>query len=143
MHPRVGVGVFVFKNGKFLMGRRKGSHGEGDWSLPGGHLEFGESPEQTAAREVKEETGAEIKNIRFGALTNDIFGSDNKHYVSIWMVGEWKSGEPVIMEPEKYIDQQWFDFDTLPEPLFQPWQQLVSGQFFDHLKHQLTLTKKV
>lgn len=47
---RVGIGVFVCKNGKFLMGRRKGSHGDGDWSIPGGHLEFGETFEQTAAR---------------------------------------------------------------------------------------------
>lgn len=142
MRPRVGVGVFIFKDGKFLMGRRKGSHGEDDWSLPGGHLEFGESPERTAAREVKEETGMRIKNIRFGALTNDVFVGDNKHYVSIWMIGEWDSGEPIITEPDKYIDQQWFDFDALPRPLFQPWLQLLDGQFFDDLKHQLSLTKK-
>lgn len=41
--PRVGIGVFIFKNNKFLMGCRKGAHGEGTWSIPGGHLEFGES----------------------------------------------------------------------------------------------------
>jgi 8-oxo-dGTP diphosphatase len=37
---RVGIGVFVFKDGKFLIQRRKGSHGTGTWSIPGGHLEF-------------------------------------------------------------------------------------------------------
>ena len=70
--PRIGVGVFVFKDGKFVMGCRRGAHGEGSWSVPGGHLEYGETPEETAAREVMEEIGVKIKNIRFGGITNDI-----------------------------------------------------------------------
>lgn len=36
---RVGIGVFVFKDGKFLMAQRKNAHGDGTWSVPGGHLE--------------------------------------------------------------------------------------------------------
>lgn len=63
--PQIGVGVFVIKDGKFLMGQRRGSHGEGTWSVPGGHLEFGESPESTALREVFEETSLKIANIAF------------------------------------------------------------------------------
>lgn len=34
--PKVGIGVFVFRDGKFVMGQRRGSHGEGSWSIPGG-----------------------------------------------------------------------------------------------------------
>jgi 8-oxo-dGTP diphosphatase len=59
--PRVGVGVIVLRNGLVLLGRRIGSHGAGSWALPGGHLEFGESVEQCAAREVLEETGLDIQ----------------------------------------------------------------------------------
>ena len=58
--PRVGIGIFVFKNHKFIMGCRKGAHGEGTWSVPGGHLEFGETIEEGSAREVLEETGLKI-----------------------------------------------------------------------------------
>jgi 8-oxo-dGTP diphosphatase len=68
---KVGVAVFVIKDGKFIMLLRRGSHGAGSWSLPGGHPEFGESFDATARREVKEETNFEIKNVRFGAVTND------------------------------------------------------------------------
>jgi 8-oxo-dGTP diphosphatase len=60
--PKVGVGVFIIKDKKILMGKRINSHGEGTWSLPGGHLEFFETFEDCAKREVMEETGLKISN---------------------------------------------------------------------------------
>lgn len=135
---RVGIGIFVIKNGKFLLLQRKGSHGEGSWSLPGGHLEFGESFEDTARREVQEETGLEIKNVRFGAVTNNHFTEENKHYVSIWMVSEWESGEECIAEPAKCAAIAWHTFDDLPEPLFLPWHQFLESEFLDNVKNALT-----
>lgn len=121
---RVGVAVFVYKDGKFLVAQRRNSHGHSTWSIPGGHLEVNESIEDCAAREVLEETGMRVKNIRFLAITNDIF-SEGKHYVSIWMTSDWESGEPIITEPEKCTAQMWCTIDTLPSPLFEPcWQNL-------------------
>jgi 8-oxo-dGTP diphosphatase len=52
--PAVGVAAIVTKNGKVLLGKRKGAHGEGSWAFPGGHLEFNESIEDCAKREVFE-----------------------------------------------------------------------------------------
>ena len=138
---RVGVGVFIIKDGKFLMGRRRNAHGDGTWSIPGGHLEFGESFEQTAAREALEETGISIKNPRFGAVTNDIFDADDKHYVTIWIVSDWAAGEATITEPDKYIDMGWYDFDSLPSPLFLPWDQLLKSTFFDAIKIAVKVAK--
>ena len=80
---RAGMGIFIFKNGKFLMGKRLNTHGDNTWSIPGGHIEFGETFEDTAKREVKEETDLEIDNIRFGAVTNDYFLKENRHYITI------------------------------------------------------------
>jgi 8-oxo-dGTP diphosphatase len=134
---RVGVGVFVFKDGKFLVQKRQGSHGEGTWSLPGGHLEFGESFEETAKREVKEESNLSIKNVRFGAITNDHFVDEHKHYVTIWMLSEWENGEVMNMEPEKCTAQSWNTFEDLPEPLFLTWNQLFKSEFIDDIKSQL------
>lgn len=124
-YPRVGVGVFVWKNGKFIMGQRLGSHGANTWSVPGGHLEFGESWVAAAQREVLEETGLHITNVRFLAATNDIFLADNKHYVTIWVESDWQDGEPTITEPDKLITLEWHNFQDLPAPLFDPcWQNL-------------------
>lgn len=133
---RVGVAVFIFKDGKFLMGQRKNSHGDGTWSVPGGHLEFGESFEETAKREAKEETNLSIKNIRFGAVTNDYFKAENKHYVTIWMISDYESGEVKIMEPDKFIKMEWRDFNNLPSPLFLPWEQLLTSEFIKNIKQQ-------
>jgi 8-oxo-dGTP diphosphatase len=131
---RVGVGVFIFKDRKFLMGRRKGSHGSGTWSIPGGHLEFGESFEATAKREVKEETDLDITNVRFGAVTNDFFPEENKHYITIWVLSDYASGAARITEPDKFIEQEWHSFDDLPSPLFLPWKQLLKSEFIEAIR---------
>ncbi|OQD81223.1 hypothetical protein PENANT_c029G02190 [Penicillium antarcticum] len=83
---KVGVGVFVLNpDGKFVIGKRQGSVGAGTWALPGGHLEFGESFETCAEREVLEETGQKISNVRFLTAVNSLLGEENKHYVTIFM----------------------------------------------------------
>jgi len=129
--------VFVFKNGKFLMGQRKGSHGNGTWSLPGGWLEYQESFEEAARREVLEETGIKIKNIAFGGLTNNIFKEEDVHSLTVWLTSNWQSGDPQILEPDKFIDQRWIDFNSLPEPLFLPWQRFLESDFLKEIKDRL------
>jgi 8-oxo-dGTP diphosphatase len=133
---KVGVGVFIFKNGKFLMILRKGLHGGGTWSVPGGHVEFGETFEETAAREVEEETGLKIKNLRFGAVTTTMFPEENRQSVTIWMVSDYDRGEPMIIEPDKCEEMEWRDFSNLPRPLFAPWDQLLNSKFIDDIKNQ-------
>ncbi|KAF6793786.1 Nudix hydrolase 1, partial [Colletotrichum musicola] len=55
--PRVGVAAIIQrKDGRVVVGKRQSSHGAGTWQLPGGHLEFGESFFDCAARETLEET---------------------------------------------------------------------------------------
>ena len=50
--PKVGVGVMILKDGEILLGKRKGSHGEGEYAFPGGHLEYMESFSDCAKRET-------------------------------------------------------------------------------------------
>jgi 8-oxo-dGTP diphosphatase len=126
--PRVGVGVLILKDGKVLLGKRGFSHGIGSWCPPGGHLEFGESLEDCARREVLEETGIRISNIRFVTATNDIF-EEGKHYITLHILADWESGEPKVMEPDKLESLQWFAWESLPEPLFLPVQNLLKQGF--------------
>ena len=127
--PKIGVGVIVIKDNTVLLGKRKNAHGEGTWSFPGGHLEFNETVEACAIREVQEETGIHIKNLRLGPFTNDIMKSDDKHYVTLYVVSEYDSGEPTIMEQEKCEAWDWFYWGNLPHPLFIPIQNLLKLHF--------------
>jgi len=131
--PKVGIGVIVIHNNKILLGKRKNAHGEGCWSFPGGHLEFGESWEECSRREVREEVGIEIKNLRFGTVTNDIFENEQKHYITICVLSDYDSGEVALLEPDKCEEWKWFEWDKLPLPLFLPTiNQLKAG--FNPLK---------
>jgi 8-oxo-dGTP diphosphatase len=116
--PKVGVGVMIFKDGKILLGKRKGSHGEGEYAFPGGHAEYMESFEVCAKRETKEECGIEIKNVRFQLLAN-VTKYAPKHYVHVGLIADWESGEPKVLEPEKSEHWNWYDINTLPQPLFE------------------------
>lgn len=116
--PGVGVGVCVRKDGKVLIGKRKGGLMPGTWAFPGGKLDLNEELEACAIREIKEETGIEIENIRFAAFTNDIAKEAGMHYLTLFYVADWKVGEPQVLEPEKCEEWRWSRWDDLPQPLF-------------------------
>ncbi|KAI7184746.1 hypothetical protein KC316_g7782 [Hortaea werneckii] len=120
--PRIGVGVFVFASrtsNRYLLGKRLGSHGAGTYALPGGHLEYGESFEQCATREVQEETGLDITDVRFLTATNSVFHETTKHYVTIFMTAVARSAEnglepePKVMEPDKCEGWSWSTFSDM------------------------------
>ena len=127
---RVGVSVIITRVNKetdekeFLMGQRKGSHGSGTWSFPGGHLEPGETPEDAIKREAIEETGLEIFDLECGPWTNDIFKDEGKHYITIFFFAK-TNGEPRLIEPDKCKGWEWFTGEDIPLPLFLPVVNLI------------------
>ncbi len=125
MRPLIGVAAIVIKDNKVLLGKRKKAHGAGTWAFPGGHLEYKESIEACAKREVFEETGIHIKNIRCGTFTNDIFPKDQKHYVTLFVISEYDTGVLELKEPEKCEKWDWFHWNELPEPKFLPLENLL------------------
>lgn len=136
MRPKIGIGVLVFNDlNQLLLGKRASTHGEGEFGPPGGHLEFGESFEDCAVREVKEEAGFDITEPKFLSLTNDIFVKSSKHYVSIFMCASFDEGQEVVnMEPEKIEEWGWYNLNNLPTPLFLPLHTLVSRGGLDDFK---------
>ena len=127
--PNVGVGVIILKGNKVLLHKRKKAHGDGTWSFPGGHLEFGETIESCAKREVMEEAGIKIKNVKLGPYTNDVFKKDSKHYITIYAIADYQSGRAEIKEPEKCERWDWFTWRNLPSPLFIPVENLLKQKF--------------
>jgi 8-oxo-dGTP diphosphatase len=125
--PRVGVGCILTRGGQVLLIRRKNVHGAGSWSTPGGHLEFGETPEQCAIRETLEEVGLTASGVRFLALTNDVFAESDKHYLTVWMHTVDFLGEPRVVADYEADEIGWFAWDALPAPLFISLANLVAG----------------
>lgn len=115
--PRVGIGVIVLKDGKVLLGKRRGSHGAGEFASPGGHLEHLERFADCAAREVREETGLEIGPVRFLRVMN-ITQYAPRHYIDVAFAADWVSGEPEVREPDRIESWGWYDLAHLPSPLF-------------------------
>jgi 8-oxo-dGTP diphosphatase len=122
--PLVGVGVVITNDDQWLLMRRRASHGEGTWSSPGGHLDFGEHPAECARREAIEETGLTIDQVEFIGATNDVFDSD-RHYVTLWFEAKGVNGEAYMAAPEEATEVRWFSRDALPEPLFEPLRRLL------------------
>jgi 8-oxo-dGTP diphosphatase len=129
--PKIGIAAVVLKDGKFLLGKRKGSHGAGAYGFPGGHLEMGETWEGCASRELTEETGLTASKFRFVGVTNDIFSSD-KHYITIFMLALDVSGEPKVLEPDKCEGWEWHswkEIGNLPMSVFLPIENLRKSEF--------------
>jgi 8-oxo-dGTP diphosphatase len=131
-----GVAAIVRRGDLILMGKRKGSHGAGNWSFPGGHQEFGESVYQAATRELREEAGLDVSPDRFRKLTftNDVFRVEQKHYITLYVetILYPGDGEPRIMEPNKCDGWEWFTremFTNPPAPLFLPIRNLLAERF--------------
>jgi 8-oxo-dGTP diphosphatase len=118
----------ITKGEQVLLVRRKNVHGTGSWSTPGGHLEFGESPEECAIREAKEETGLDIDGVRFVAITNDVFEESREHYITIWMKSNRFTGKPVVSSSHEMSELNWFPWSKLPKPIFLPFQNLLEGK---------------
>lgn len=125
----VGVAVLIGKQGKVLLIKRRSSHGAGSWAPPGGHIDYGESVLECASREVKEETGLEIKNLKVLGFTEDIFEKEKKHYITIWVKADWASGE-IRQDHEEFSEIGWFDRNKLPKPRVLFLRHYLEGKIF-------------
>jgi 8-oxo-dGTP diphosphatase len=84
-HPLLGIGALIFEGGRILMAQRGKAPLMGQWSLPGGLVETGESLENAVRREVLEETGLEVKPLGvleiFERIMRNAEGAAEYHYV--------------------------------------------------------------
>jgi 8-oxo-dGTP diphosphatase len=131
---QVGVGAVVHEAGRILVMRRAGAHGAGTWGLPGGHQEFGESPEGTAVRETLEETGLVVRPTARLGFTDDPMPEIGRHYVTLFIGCARAAGEPELREPEKASALAWLTPDELRVrrgELFAPLGRCLDAGFLD------------
>jgi 8-oxo-dGTP diphosphatase len=95
--PLVGVGGVVIADGRALLIRRRSPPLEGEWSIPGGMLEVGETIEEGVRRELAEETGLEVRVLDFIEVFERIFpdqdGRTKYHFVILDYLCAVESGE--------------------------------------------------
>lgn len=115
--PIVGVGIMIFKNKKLLMGRRLSKLGFGTYGWLGGHVEYGETLKEAAVREVYEESGLTVIDLKFVCTNTWII--DSQHYIDIEFTTA-VTKTPVVREPNKIESWKWYPLDKLPSPLFPP-----------------------
>ena len=113
--PWVGVGVVVTKGPQVLMIRRGKPPRQGQWSLPGGVQELGETVRETAVREVLEETGIEIALGPLADVVDSVPRADAgrvlHHYTLVDFAATWVAGEPRAGDDAQ--DARWFSLAEL------------------------------
>ncbi|MEU9881298.1 nucleotide triphosphate diphosphatase NUDT15 [Streptomyces phaeochromogenes] len=131
--PKVGVGVMLLRDSAILLGKRLRAHGAGSYGWCGGHVEFGESLEEAAAREVMEESGLKVHGLRLLCVSN--VREYGRHYIDIEFVADDLEGTPVVREPDRLESWAWYPLESLPSPLFRPVQLALhsyrSGQTYN------------
>ncbi|MGP1397803.1 MAG: NUDIX domain-containing protein [Inquilinaceae bacterium] len=113
--PVVGVGVVVWRGDQVLLVKRGRPPREGQWGLPGGRQELGETVFEAAVREVREETGLTVAPLSIVTVVDSIDRDDNGviafHYTLVEVVAEWRAGEAVAADDA--ADVRWADPDAL------------------------------
>ncbi|HVQ43935.1 MAG TPA: NUDIX domain-containing protein [Candidatus Saccharimonadia bacterium] len=117
----VAAGAMIFNhNGELFLAKRSQNvkNERGCWETPGGGVEFGETLEEAARREILEEYGVEIEIVDTFPAVDHLIPAEGQHWVAVTFLATLKPDrEPRIMEPEKCDEIGWFALDALPTPL--------------------------
>lgn len=109
MNPRVVAAIVVSHRGRLLLQQRANEPRAGFWTFPGGFLEVGETPEQGAARETKEEVGLDVTP---QALLG-VYGRPQVGIVLVVYEGEAARDDAIVGDDES-LQVRWFAIDAIP-----------------------------
>ena len=114
-NPIVGVGVVLFHEEHVMLVRRGNPPRKGEWSIPGGKQKLGETLKEAAIREVFEETGLVMKNIKLidvvDSIVHDTENRIRYHYSLVDWMAEYCSGK--LLPGGDALDARWFSINQL------------------------------
>ena len=111
--PIAGIGAIVIHNEHVLLVKRAKPPKQGLWCIPGGKIRFGETLEQAAEREIKEETGVLIKAGE-PYYVFDLIEKEDFHYIIVDLLAEYISGTPNAADDA--MDAKWFALTDINRP---------------------------
>ena len=113
--PVVGIGAVIVREGAIVLIKRGNEPSKGKWSIPGGLVELGESPEQAVIRETKEETCLDVENPSLIDVVSNVDldekGKVKYHYVIIDYLVHVKSGK--LHAASDAAELRWVPFDEV------------------------------
>ncbi len=120
MKSIVGIAVkgIISKDGSVLMVRRSGTKAfnPGIWEVPGGKLEFGETPEEALIREIQEETSLDVTNFKLRYAAPYYLNEDNEFVVLCYTCEPSDISSEVVLS-EEHSDYMWASYDQLRDNL--------------------------
>ena len=131
-HPRLAVGAVVFHDHRVLLVRRGKPPADGQWAIPGGAVELGETLAQAAEREILEETGIRIAALEpiyvFDTVERDPAGRVRFHYIIVDLEARYRGGE--LQAGDDAAEARWVSADDMKDlKVSPPTRQLLARRY--------------
>jgi 8-oxo-dGTP diphosphatase len=114
--PKLTVDAVIIRKDEVLLIKRKNPPFRNSWALPGGFVNYGEKTEMAVKRELKEETGIQMKIIRLIGVYSDPDRDPRGHTISIVYQGSWEKGD--LIAGDDASEAQFFKLNRLPKLAF-------------------------
>ncbi len=135
-NPALSVDVVVVDGNKILLVKRGQPPHQGKWALPGGFVEYGETVEAAARREIQEETGMAIDLSEILGVYSDPERDPRGHTVSVVFVGKMVGGQ--LQGGDDAADTKWYDVNDLREERLAFDHEMIVQDFRQWLKNRTT-----
>ncbi len=113
-NPAPTASVLILRRGRVLLVRRAVAPARGAWDTPGGFIEAGETAEQAARRETREELGIDVRLERVLGIYPDVYGPDRRPSLNIYYVARMRGDRPAVHAGDDAAAFAWFPLRALP-----------------------------